>query len=143
MSESPGDLAVAFRSFGRRLNEAMGPADGRSRPWPMPARPRPASCRSELMAVITAAAQEVEGVTVDGDVQRTGAAVADAIAATPPDAWDDGRLERLRALALDGGRPAARHRHAVARRRPSDCTAGVVLSSASHAQTARCSLGPA
>ncbi len=103
MSESPGDLAVAFRSFGRRLNDVLGPAaddpavaDAGS--------PSASELSKELMAVITAAAQEVEGVTVTSDVQRTGAAVADAIAATPSDAWDDARLERLRALALEGGR---------------------------------------
>ena len=55
------------------------------------------------MAVITAAARRCEGVTATGDVQRTGAAVADAIAAIPADAWDDGQLERLRALALEAG----------------------------------------
>jgi hypothetical protein len=57
----------------------------------------------ELNGVVTAAAG-VMGVSASGDVRSVGAAVADAIAATPSDAWDDARLHRLRSLALDGGR---------------------------------------
>ena len=30
--------------------------------------------------------------------------MADAVAAVPPDQWDDARLEQLRSLALNGGR---------------------------------------
>jgi hypothetical protein len=103
MSESPGDLAVAFRSFGRRLNEAMAAtkddaalADAGS--------PSANELSRELVAVMAEAARAMGGVSPDGDVQSTGAAVADAITATPADAWDDARLERLRALALEAGR---------------------------------------
>ena len=103
MSESPGDLAVAFRSFGRRLDEALAPTKDD------PARadagsPSARELAKELVAVVAAAAKEVQGVTPTGDVRSTGAAIADAIAATPADAWDDGRLDRLRALALEAGR---------------------------------------
>jgi hypothetical protein len=102
MSESPGDLAVAFRSFGRRLDEAMAP----TKEEPVRADAGSPSARElagELTGVVATAAG-VMGVGDGGDVRRVGAVVADAIAATPSDAWDDERLERLRSLALDGGR---------------------------------------
>ncbi len=102
MSESPGDLAVAFRSFGRRLDEAMAPTKDD------PARadtgsPSARELAAQLSGVVADAAG-VMGVAAASDVRAGGATVADAIAATPPDAWDDARLERLRTLALDGGR---------------------------------------
>jgi hypothetical protein len=102
MSESPGDLAVAFRSFGRRLDEAMGPAE--KQPELADAgTPSAQELANELRAVVASAAQEL-GVTATGDVRAAGATVANAIAAVPPDQWDDARLEHLRSLALNGGR---------------------------------------
>jgi hypothetical protein len=102
MSESPGDLAVAFRSFGRRLDEAMAPT--KKEPSLVDAgTPSARELANELSAVVTAAGREVK-VDAVGDVRTAGAAVADAIAAIPADAWDDERLERLRSLALNGGR---------------------------------------
>jgi hypothetical protein len=114
MSESPGDLAVAFRSFGRRLDEALAP----SKKDPALAGAGSPSARelaTELGAVVAAAAREVHGVSAVGDVRTTGAAVADAIAAIPPDAWDDARLERLRSLALEGGRLLRQIEQAIGR----------------------------
>jgi hypothetical protein len=113
MSESPGDLAVAFRSFGRRLDEAMAPTQDK------PARadagsPSANDLAAELAGVVAAAAAEM-GISAPGDVRAGGAAVADAIAVTPPGAWDDARLEHLRALALDGGRLLRQIEAAVAR----------------------------
>jgi hypothetical protein len=102
MSESPGDLAVAFRSFGRRLDEALAP----TKQDPSLAEAGTPSARelaNELAAVVASAAQEMH-VGATGDVRSTGGAVADAIAATPADVWDDARLDRLRSLALNGGR---------------------------------------
>jgi hypothetical protein len=43
-------------------------------------------------------------VTPTSDIRATGAAIASAIESIPADAWDDRRLERLRALALEAGR---------------------------------------
>jgi hypothetical protein len=103
MSESPGDLAVAFRSFGRRLDDALSP----TKDDPSLAEAGSPSARQltkELVGVMAAAAQEVRGVNPTDDVRATGAAIADAIAAIPADAWEDGPLDRLRALALEGGR---------------------------------------
>jgi hypothetical protein len=113
MSESPGDLVVAFRSFGRRLDEALEPTKDD------PARadagsPSARQLSAELSGVVAEAAT-VMGVNAPGDVRAGGAAVADAIAAVPPDAWDGARLERLRTLALDGGRLLRQIEAAVAK----------------------------
>ena len=102
MSESPGDLVVAFRSFGRRLDEAMVPAQKQPE-LAAAGTPSARDLAVELRGVVEAAAQEL-GVTASGDVKAAGATVADAIAAGPPDQWDDARLEHLRSLALNGGR---------------------------------------
>ena len=115
MSESPGDLAVAFRSFGRRLEETMAPTKED------PARadagsPSARELAGELSAVVSAAAAEM-GIRAMGDVRAAGAAVADAIAATPSDVWDDARLERLRSLALDGGRLLRQIEQAISKAR--------------------------
>ena len=86
---SPADLAVAFRSFARRLDEALEPVGGNRRVA--------ADLIGELDAVIAAAAS----------VMRSGqsaSAVADALDARPADAWDGDDLDRVRALALDSGR---------------------------------------
>jgi hypothetical protein len=102
MAESPADLAVAFRSFGRRLDEALAPTKDD------PARldagsPSPRQLADQLAGVVASAAGEVR-VSTDGDVRTLGAAVGDAIARTPPEQWDEARLDRLQALALEGGR---------------------------------------
>ena len=102
MSESPGDLVVAFRSFGRRLDEAMAPATAHPELIDK-GTPSPRQLAAELSAVVAEAAR-VMRVNATGDVRTTAGAVADAIAAVPPDRWDDARLERLRELALNGGR---------------------------------------
>jgi hypothetical protein len=103
MTESPGDLAIAFRSFGRRFKDAMAPAEDDAS-LADAGSPSANELSRELMAVMAAAAREVQGVSAEGDIHSTGAAVADAIIATPADAWDDTRLDRLRALALEAGR---------------------------------------
>jgi len=117
MSESPGDLAVAFRSFGRRLDEAMAPtvADPKRAEAGSPSARELAG---ELGGVLSSAAGVMRAGGGTGDVRATGAAVADAIAATPADAWDDARLDQLRSLALDGGRIIRQIEQAVARAQP-------------------------
>jgi hypothetical protein len=103
MAESPSDLAVAFRSFGRRLDEAMAPA--KENPKLADAgSPSARQLAAQLSAVVASAAGEVRGVTPTDDVHVTGAAVADAIARIPSEDWDDARLGRLRSLALEAGR---------------------------------------
>ena len=102
MSESPGDLVVAFRSFGRRLDEAMEPTQ-KDPSLADKGTPSAGELAAELAALV-AEAGRVVGAKASGDVKTAGGTVADAIAAVPPDKWDDARLEQLRSLALNGGR---------------------------------------
>lgn len=86
MSKStPADLAVAFRSLGRRLTEALDagetPAD---------------SLVAELDNVVARAAVLV-GAPPDA------AAVADAIEARPVQEWDVGTLDSVRELGVSAG----------------------------------------
>jgi hypothetical protein len=89
---SPQDLAVAFRSLGRRLREAQEAADEDT-----------SAPAGRLREIVQSAGREV-GVATAGDVGSVSGAVADAITAVPPDKWDAATLDRLRSLALDAGR---------------------------------------
>ncbi|HKA03295.1 MAG TPA: hypothetical protein VKD67_03170 [Acidimicrobiales bacterium] len=103
MAESPRDLAVAFRSFGRRLDEAMAPV--KENPELAEAgSPSARELAAQLAAVVASAANEVRGVAATDDVHTTGEAIAQAIERTPSDDWTDARLDRLRSLALEAGR---------------------------------------
>jgi hypothetical protein len=91
-------LAVAFRSFPRRLREALALAEGD------PARTRAAKDRAaELDRIVQDAAATV-GASAGADLAAGTEAVAQRIQSIEPDEWDESRLERLRQLALDGGR---------------------------------------
>ena len=85
-ASTPDDLATTFRSLARRRREAIGDAD--------PARLSgfTASCS----ATSTPRPRAV-GSAADPE------AVAAAISARPPDAWDDATLDELRRHALDAG----------------------------------------
>jgi hypothetical protein len=103
MAESPADLAVAFRSFGRRLDEALAPA--KEKPELLDAgSPSARELAAQLSAVVASAAREVRGVSPTDDVHTTGEAVAHAISRTPTEQWTDAQLDRLRSLALEAGR---------------------------------------
>jgi hypothetical protein len=93
---SPRDLAVAFRSLGRRLREAQEGADEERADVV-------AAASGELRSVVQAAGKEV-GVATVGDVASMGEVVAAAIERVPADEWDVGRLDHLRQLALEAGR---------------------------------------
>jgi hypothetical protein len=99
---SPGDLAVAFRSFARRAAEARAAARG--------APERLADAERELAAVdaLVADAAQRLGVTADGD------AIAERIEATAPARWDDDTLEALRSAALAAGAALRRAAEAAA-----------------------------
>jgi transcriptional regulator of nitric oxide reductase len=103
MAESPRDLAVAFRSFGRRLDEALAPAT-EDPSLADAGSPSANELAAQLAAVVASAASEVRGVTPTDDVHVTGEAIAAAISRTPSDDWTDARLDRLRSLALEAGR---------------------------------------
>ncbi|MDQ1422831.1 MAG: hypothetical protein QOD72_329 [Acidimicrobiaceae bacterium] len=91
---SPADLAVAFRSFARRLRDILSEADG-----------DPAAAHAYIDALTTtvndAAAQL--GVGAGADLAATGQAIAHRIEETPSDKWDDHALSSLRASALAAG----------------------------------------
>jgi hypothetical protein len=86
-SSSPSDLSVTFRSDSRRLREAVGDAPASAT----------AGIASELNEQIAIAAKIMHSAADAG-------AIADAIEATPADAWDESTLNSLRTAALDVGR---------------------------------------
>jgi hypothetical protein len=86
-SASPDDLVVTFRSVSRRLREAQGDT--------------PAAEFALLSAGLTGLFGEA-GRLLGAAPDPT--QIADAIAATRADAWDDAVLARLREIALDVGR---------------------------------------
>ena len=93
MSESsPADLAVAFRSFPRRLGEALGSLapDVRAR----------AASHADAVARELQAAAAVLGVSGHGEPAAVAGALADKIDAVRPDGWDDATLNALRQHAL-------------------------------------------
>jgi hypothetical protein len=103
MAESPADLAVAFRSFGRRLDEAFAPAKENPELLDV-GSPSARELAAQLSAVVASAAREVRGVSPTDDVHTTGEAVAQAISRTPTEQWTDAQLDRLRSIALEAGR---------------------------------------
>jgi hypothetical protein len=103
VSESPGDLAVAFRSFGRRFREAVQPLDhdaDRARRVDSAVQ----ELHVQLDGVMGSAAAIVKAAALTDDLTASGSAVAEAILRVPSDAWQPGQLDELRALALEGGR---------------------------------------
>jgi hypothetical protein len=90
MSESsPADLAVTFRSIGRRLREALAPAGG---------DPSAAGQLPEYLDAVVATAAHLMGTAADANM------VADAIQNRHPEDWSAADLTQLRANALEAGR---------------------------------------
>ena len=112
MSESPGDLAVAFRSFGRRYREAVEPLD-RDRAKAQSMEATVSGLRRELEGVMASAAAIHKAPPPTDDLAATGATLANAIASVPADAWQPGQLDQLRRLALEGGQILRRLDEAV------------------------------
>jgi hypothetical protein len=94
---SPQDVAVAFRSFPRRLTAVLAGAEDDAH------RTSAGPLVSQLDDVVRGAARAV-GSRAAGDLPEVAAAVAEAIDRTPPKEWTDERLEQLRQAALEGGR---------------------------------------
>jgi hypothetical protein len=95
---SPSDLVVAFRSFPRRLREALAQAEGDAE------RTRAAEAEAVELGRLVQEAATTVGASAAGDLDAASEAVAARIGSIEPDEWDEARLERLRQLALDGGR---------------------------------------
>ena len=89
---SPGDLAVAFRSFPRRIDQALAAVDDPAARAGAEAHARAA--RDGLVAA--AALLDVRA----GDPAGAALALADKITGVHPDAWDDVTLAGLRRSAL-------------------------------------------
>ncbi len=85
-ASTPDDLATTFRSLTRRRRESIGDAN--------PAHL--SGFTAELQRQVEGAARAV-GSAADPE------AVAAAIRARPPDAWDDATLDTLRRHALEAG----------------------------------------
>ena len=98
MSESsPSDLAVAFRSFARRLSDAVADAEGD------PERTAAAQAAAGPLESAISRAAAALGVPETGDAAAVGASVANRITTTAPDQWDESVLATLRACALEAG----------------------------------------
>jgi hypothetical protein len=94
---TPADLAVTFRSLGRRLREALEGGDTEAAAVPL----------AELRAVVGSAASELGIHDIDphqDDLGVLGDAIATEIDRRSIDDWDDPQLDRLRGLGLEAGR---------------------------------------
>jgi hypothetical protein len=94
---SPADLAVAFRSFGRRIRQALEQADNDQ------TRLSAAAPHAAKLQNIVQQAASLVGGGFGSSVDQMGPAVADHIDAIKPDAWNDHVLHQLRDLANAGG----------------------------------------
>jgi hypothetical protein len=90
---SPEDLAVAFRSFPRRLEQALAQAGGDAS--------RSAKAH-QLVPAVTKAFEDAAAAL--GLPTNDAAAIATRIESTPANQWNDDALERVRAAALAAGR---------------------------------------
>lgn len=95
-ASSPADLAVAFRSFPRRVHESVALARTAD------ARAKAASAERVVAKVLTDAAVLL-GTRSTGHISDVAAGVADFMDDESPEEWRDDRLEKLRALAREAG----------------------------------------
>jgi hypothetical protein len=94
---SPQDVAVAFRSFPRRLTGLLADTDDAAK------RSAAGPLVSQLEGVVRDAAGRMH-VPSSGDAGAVAGAVADAIEDRPADAWTADDLDAVRSAALEGGR---------------------------------------
>lgn len=95
---APSDLAVAFRSFARRLHEALGEID--EDPEALAAAGPSVQALDDLVRRVAASLH----VDTGGDLSEVGERVADRVAHRPAHEWTDSELEALEASALEAGR---------------------------------------
>ena len=94
---APQDLAVAFRSFPRRLSGALASAEDDAH------RTSAGPLVAQLEQVVRDTATAL-GVPSEGAAADVAAAVAAAIENRPADDWTGADLDTARAAALEGGR---------------------------------------
>jgi hypothetical protein len=94
---SPSDLATAFRSFARRAGEGVSALEGDAA-----AQATARTHVGQVQAAVESAAHAV-GTPVGPDLAATANALAERMLTTDPERWDEGTLDRLRALALEAG----------------------------------------
>jgi hypothetical protein len=90
---SPADLAIAFRSFPRRLDEALARAAGDPQ--------RAAAANAAVPAVARAIGDAAAALGRSG---LDGPAIATHIESMPAGSWDEVVLERVQSAALAAGR---------------------------------------
>lgn len=94
---SPSDLAVAFRSFPRRLKEALDATRDDADAHAVAQR------QAQVVERHLADAAAVLGLGGAGDAASVAAALADRIGSIHADRWDEGQLDALRRHALGIG----------------------------------------
>jgi hypothetical protein len=95
---APSDLAVAFRSFARRLHEALGDID--EDPDALAAAGPSVQALDDLVRRVASSLR----VSTGGDLAEVGERVAERVEHRPADEWTDAELHDLEATALDAGR---------------------------------------
>jgi hypothetical protein len=93
---SPADLAVAFRSLPRRLNEAMAAARDAN-------ATSAADGHAARLAALVDKAAGLLHVESGRDLGATVEAIATKLHDTDPERWDEAALDEVRAIALDAG----------------------------------------
>ena len=94
---SPQDVAVAFRSFPRRLTSILAGAEDDAH------RTSAGPLVQQLDGVIRGAARAI-GAPSTGDLPGVAAGLADAVDNKPAKEWTDELLAEVRDAALEGGR---------------------------------------
>ncbi len=93
---SPEDVAVAFRTFPRRLSALLASAEDDA------ARTAAGPLTQQLDDLIRGTARSF-GLAADGDLPSLTSRLAQAIDDRPADQWTPERLDEVRAAALEGG----------------------------------------
>jgi hypothetical protein len=94
---APQDIAVAFRSFPRRLSSILAGAEDDAQ------RTSAGPLVGQLEQLVRSAADRMGVAGGDLGAPELAARVADAVEHRPADQWTTDDLEALRAAALEGG----------------------------------------
>jgi hypothetical protein len=99
IASTPTDLAAAFRSFPRRLRDAVAPVAAD------PGHPEASQVRAleDQLARSVRETAAVLGLSTQGDLDEVAAAVAQELEQRPVRNWSDADLNRVRELATSIG----------------------------------------